>query len=63
MKPNALKLVFAAFLLSDTTWLDGYDIWSCVRVDDTTWLDGYDIWSCVRVDDISTGFFFSEIAQ
>jgi len=46
MKPNALKLVFAAFLLSDTTWLDGYDIWSCVRV-----------------DDISTGFFFSEIAQ
>jgi hypothetical protein len=47
--------------VSEWTWLDGYDIWSCVRVDMTgwlwhdhmsewTWLDGYDIWSCLRVD-------------
>jgi hypothetical protein len=36
MKPNIITLVFVAPLLSDTTWLDGYDIWSCVRVDMNT---------------------------
>jgi hypothetical protein len=59
MKPNTITLVCVASLLSDTTRLDGYDIWSCVRVDMTGWLwhrimcqSGHD-WMAMTYDHVS----------
>ena len=45
--------------VSEWTWLDGYDIWSCVRVDMTRWLwhmimcqSGHD-WMAMTYDHVS----------